>query len=189
MSHGDLDMIRTGKVLTSVIGANKDGDTNVRLLNVELTDSDDIQTIEYYDDGGCDYRPPDGAEVVVVDVTPSHRVAIAVDDLITPSVAKGEKLIYSVGSDGAEKAGYIYLKNGGNVELNGLGDHAVRYAELEIAFNELKGDLNAVIAALNSHEHITPAGNSTGKAPPYVPLVDSTADVSGAKIDEVEVSK
>ena len=55
-------MIRTGKVLSSEVAANKDGDTDVRLLTVELSDSDDIQTIEYYDDGGGDYRPPGGAE-------------------------------------------------------------------------------------------------------------------------------
>ena len=188
-----MTQIRTGKVIGSEIAANKDGDTDVRILTVQLTDSDDVQTVEYYDDGGRDYRPPDGAEVVVVDVSPSHRVVLAVDDLIDPEVAKGEILLYSVTTAGTTKAATIYFENDGTIQLNGTGDNAVRYAELELAFNQLKSDFNDLASAFDGHEHMVPAGTdalggTTATAPPLVGT-SSTADITGAKIDEVEVSK
>ena len=187
-------MIRTGKVITSEIGANKDGDTSVRMLTVELTDSDDVQTIEYYDDGGRDYRPPDGAEVVVIDVSPSHRIVVAVDDIITPEVGKGELLLYSVDTAGTAKAATIYCENDGTIQINGTGDNAVRYAELETAFNGLKSDFNDLVSAFNDHEHVIPAGTdaaggtTTARVPPD-DASSSSADITSAKIDEVEVSK
>lgn len=185
-------MIRTGRVLSSEIGANKDGDTSVRMLTVELSDGDDIQTVEYYDDGGTDYRPPDGAEVVVIDVSPSHRVAIAVDDLLTPTVNEGEKEIYSTDTAGTSKAATILLKNDGTIEILDNTDFAVRYSELETAFNELKSDLNDFVTLYNAHEHTVPpgtdaAGGTTSAHVPVTPASSSAADITGAKIDEIKV--
>lgn len=67
------------------------------------------------------------------------------------------------------------LKNDGQAEINGTGDHAVRFAELETAFNQLKSDFDA-------HMH---TGNLA--APTSPPLAPSTADISPAKIDTIEV--
>lgn len=178
-------MIRTGRVLSSEIGANKDGDTSVRMLTVELSDGDDIQTVEYYDDGGTDYRPPDGAEVVVIDVSPSHRVAIAVDDLLTPTVNEGEKEIYSTDTAGTSKAATILLKNDGTIEILDNTDFAVRYSDLETAFNELKSDFNTFIGVFNAHIHPDPVSGNTGA--PTTTGSTSTADITGAKIDEIKV--
>ena len=179
-------MIRTGKVLSSEVAANKDGDTDVRLLTVELSDSDDIQTIEYYDDGGRDYRPPDGAEVVVIDVSPSHRVAIAVDDLFESTVAKGEQELYSTDAAGTSKAATVYLKNDGTIEILDNTDFAVRYSILKSGFDKPKADFDTFVTTVyNVHTHTSPAGGSTGV--PAALGAASPADISGCKIDEIKV--
>jgi hypothetical protein len=174
-------MTVTGKVLDSEVGPNKDGDTDVRLLTVELADGDDIQTVEYYDCGGRDYLPPDGAEVVIVDISPSYRVAVAVDDRQDSVVAKGEQELYSLDEAGTAKAATIKLTNDAVIEMNGDTDFAVRYSELESAFNQLKQDLNAFILIYNTHSHSAFGG------PPSATGLDSAADISGAKIDEIKV--
>lgn len=185
-------MIRTGKVVGSEIKANKDGDTDVRILSVQLTDTDDVQTVEYYDDGGRDYRPPDGAEVVILDVSSSHRIAVAVDDLLEPVVSKGEMELYSTDTAGTAKAATVYLKNDGAIEILDSTDFAVRYSELQAAFDELKADFNSLVSAFNAHEHLVPSGTdipggtTTARVPP-ADAASSSADITGAKIDEIKV--
>lgn len=179
-------MTVTGKVLDSEVGPNRDGDTDVRTLTVELADGDDIQTVEYYDCGGRDYLPPDGAEVVIVDISPSYRVAVAVDDRQDSTVAKGEQELYSLDVAGTAKAATIKLTNDAIIEMNGDTDFAVRYSELESAFNQLKQDLNAFILVYNTHTHVAPVGGgATGV--PSATGTDSAADITGAKVEEIKV--
>lgn len=175
-------MIRTGKVIGNTIGPNSGGDTDVRLLIVELSDGDDIQTVEYYDDGGRDYLPPDGAEVVVLDISPSHRVAVAVDDLQDSTVLKGELELYSLDAAGTTKAAKIKLDQAGVITVGDGTDFAVRFSALETAFNTLVGDLNTFIGVFNLHAH-----TGAGADPPASPGVASAAEISGAKIDEIKV--
>jgi hypothetical protein len=65
--------------------------------------------------------------------------------------------------------------------MNGDTDFAVRYSELESAFNQLKQDLNAFILVYNTHSHSAFGG------PPSATGLDSAADISGAKIEEIKV--
>lgn len=81
----------------------------------------------------------------------------------------GELRLFSTDSLGVEKK-YIWLKNDNTIEIGGNSDNMVRFSALEAAFNQLKSEFNA-------HVH---ASNGT---PPTVP---STADVSGAKINEIK---
>lgn len=179
-------MTITGKVLDSEIGPNGDGDTDVRILTVELADGDDVQTVEYYDDGGRDYLPPDGAEVVIVDVSAAHRVAVAVDDRQTPAVGKGEQELYSLEADGETKAAKIKLDQAGAITLNDGADFAVQFSALKEAFDKLVEDLNAFILVYNTHTHVAPVGGgATGV--PSATGTDSAADMSGAKIEKIKV--
>ena len=179
-------MIRTGKVVGNSIGKNQDGDTDVRLLTVELSDGDDLQTVEYYDDGGRDYLPPNGAEVVVLDISPSHRIAIAVDDLQVQTLAAGEVEVYSLDTAGTAKAAKVKLDNDGVVTINDGEDFAVQFSALKGAFDKLKGDLNTFIGIFNGHTHVAPSGGGTTEGP-SAPGVDSAADMSGAKIEGIKV--
>ena len=65
-------------------------------------------------------------------------------------------------------------------------DFAVRFTALESAFNKLRGDLNTFIGIYNDHTHVAPSGGGTTDGP-SAPGVDSAADVSGAKIEEIKV--
>jgi len=57
------------------------------------------------------------------------------------------------------------------------GDFAVRYLELKSAFDELKSDFNSFL----THVH------GFSGTPPVPPAIPSTADMSDAKIDKIEL--
>lgn len=99
--------------------------------------------------------------------------------------APGEHRIYSTDTAGVEKA-YAWLRADGTIEINGDDDNMVRYSELKTAFDELKSDFNALVTKYNAHVHpgVTAGGAST--APTTSSGSSSTADMSGAKIDEVK---
>lgn len=167
-----------GRVVNSSLGPNKDGVRTVVLLEVELTDPDDIQTVELLTEMGLDYRPTDDSAVVVLSLGPAWKVAIACDDRVTKTMDKGEKEIYSlVGT--TKKASIKWLADG-VLELNGNEDFAVRFNELKTAFDQLKSDFD-------DHTHVTTATISTGPAGAISPPSPSTADIDPAKIEEIKV--
>ena len=105
-----------GTVKSSTVGLNRDGTIPVRLLQVEITDADDIQTIELFTQAGEDYNPPVGSSVFIVKSGESWKIAIACDDGITPSSDEGERILYS--SSGGVIQGQIYIKNDGTIEIS-----------------------------------------------------------------------
>jgi len=87
---------------------------------------------------------------------------------------------------------YIWIKEDGNLELLGEGDFAVRYLELETAFNQLQSDHDALVTAFNTHTHTTTATIGASAVPGVIapvtaPELPSTADITPAKIEEIEV--
>lgn len=151
------------------IRPNRNGGDDVLLLQVEVSDPEDVQTIELMTHAGDESSPEDGAQVLLISIGPAWTIAIAVNDLIPPDLDPGERRIYSQVS-GVRKA-IIYCRTSGQLELNGTGDFAVRFSELETAFNQLKTDFDA---------H---AGHFSGEVVP----TPSTADISGAKVSTVEL--
>lgn len=104
----------------------------------------------------------------------------------------GEVRLFSTDSSGTLKA-YVWLKNNGTLELLGNTDNAVRYSKLELAFNQLKSDFNALVTAYNSHVHVivnavplaTPPGVVTSTAT-VTTGTPSSADITPAKINEIK---
>ncbi len=95
----------------------------------------------------------------------------------------GEKRIFSLKPDGSLSF-EIHLKDDGTCSIGpNATDNAVRFSQLKIAFDQLRTDFNALVTAYNAHQHAAPAGAS----PPTVPGSPSTADVSGAKIDQINI--
>jgi len=127
-------MIRTGIVTGREFKKNRDSGNDRLLLQVQITDADDVHTVEYMSPPGEDSNPPDGSKVLIIDVGRAYKVAIAADDNISPSMAGGEKKLYST-SEGAIAA-FINFLQSGSVEINGKNDFAVRYNELETGFNQ-----------------------------------------------------
>ena len=170
-------MIRIGTITGREVAKNRDGESNRLMLQVQISDSDDIQTVELLNAQGEDNNPIDGAQVVIVDLGSAFKVAIATNDGIAPSMTVGEKKVYSIDGAGDISAFINYLSNG-IIELNGNDDFAVRFSALEAAFNQLKDDVDA-----HTHLYTPGAGTPTQTGTPPA----STADISGAKIDNIKV--
>jgi len=162
--------IKVGTVTGREIRKNRNSGHDVLLLQVEVSDADDVQTVELVTHAGDESSPPDGATVMLLQIGPAWVVAVGADDLIPPGIDVGERRVYS--QDGGVRKATIYWRADGQLELNGTGDHAVRFAALETAFNQLKSDFD-------SH-----GGHFSGEVVP----TPSTADISGAKINNIEVS-
>lgn len=133
-----------GTVKGFQIGPNRDGTNDVLLLQVEMSDPDDIQTVEYYSGAGDDTIPPKGSLVTILSVGPAWKIAIASNDNIAPSMAEGERKIYS--SDSGVIKAFINWLAGGNLELNGNGNSAVTFSALNTALQTLVTAINATFA-------------------------------------------
>ena len=169
-------MVRTGKITGRTITTNRDGSNLRVMLQVQMTNPDDIQTVEYVSLPGQDENPINGSRVYILEVGESYKIAIAVDDGVTPAMATGEKRLYSV-SDAGDIQAYINLLKSGIIEVNGDADFAVR-------FDALQTKLTALEAQLLAHVHpgVTAGGASTGAS---VTVFD--IDITTAKVDEVKL--
>jgi len=80
----------------------------------------------------------------------------------------------------------------GQITFNEGSDYAVRYSELETAYNQLKSDFDTFVSTYNSHIHITTATIGATPTPGVLsPTVStgspSTGDITGAKISEIKM--
>lgn len=169
-------MNRIGKVTGREVIKNRDGQNDRLMLQVEITDSDDIQTVELRNQYGEDNNPVNGSQVLIIDMGSAFKVAIAAEDGITPSMNPGEKKIYSV--SGAAIAAFINFLASGILEINGNSDFAVAFNDLKIAFDQLKSDFD-------NHTHLYTPGAGTPTQTGIPPA--STADIDPAKVDTVKL--
>jgi hypothetical protein len=165
-----------GVVTGRRVSKNRDGDKPVLILQVSLIDGEDTRSIEIF--SSSDFNPANGTRVYICNVSDSYQVAVATSDGLTPEVEAGEVEIYSTDNPVTAKQARIYLNKDGEIILNQGTDFAVRFSALETAFNQLKSDYDA-----HTHPYVdTPIGASTTSA-----TAPSTADISGAKIEEILV--
>lgn len=72
------------------------------------------------------------------------------------------------------------------ITVNDGEDYAVRYSELETAYNDLKQTVNDLITAYNSHTHVLTLSSGTGTAASTATTAtESTGDITGAKVEEI----
>ena len=169
---------------------------------------DDVKTVQSVFPFGIEGNPLPGYRAIYASTAAKDK-KILIGVLFENSVADvGELRLHSEDSDGNEIAS-IHLKNNGDIEIvgngsstinlredgiieiNGDSDYMVRFSELESAFNTLKSDLNSFILTYNSHIHITTATIGASATPGVIAPTtsagtSSSADVSGAKIDNVK---
>jgi hypothetical protein len=143
-----------GRVTGYEIDKNKEGDEDSLLLQVELTESNDVQTVELYGSGGRDYNPPTDSTVVVIPIADALQIAVAVNDGIAPESEPGETEIYSVDKFAGEKQASVKCFTDGKVVLNFEGPAAARVGD-EIQITPatdpaLFAWINAVTAALGA---------------------------------------
>ena len=168
-------MPQIGTITGQEIKTNRDGSIAVRLLQVQISNESDVQTVQYMNPAGEDSAPINGDLVQIFSIGPSFKFAVAVEDQNNAaSVANGGKRLFSRDPDtGAVKA-FIDWLTGGDLQLNGSADFAVRFTALESMVTDLNTKYDA-------HTHADPVSGSTG-VPSNAPL---GLDISGAKVDTV----
>ena len=178
--------VSVGKVTGRTVGTNLDGTDDVVLLQVEVSDSDDIQTVELHRGAGVDFNPPDGSIVSLIRAGNAWQIAATTNDNVEPDgLDEGDYQIYASAS--GAKTARINCENAGDVVVNAGTDWAVQYTALKKAFDELKGDFNNLITLFDAHVHSGVTVGPGNTAVPLVPGVSSTADMSGSKIDTIKV--
>jgi hypothetical protein len=95
--------------------------------------------------------------------------------------AIGEKRLFSLDSEG-NVAAYMWLKNDGNLELNGDTDNMVRFSELKAAFDQLRTDFNNHVTLYNTHVHPSVGAPTASTSTP------STVTIDAARIDNVKTN-
>lgn len=104
-----------GKIIGSSTGTNKDSGGNVLLLEVELSEPDDNQTVEHFRLSGVDCNPPTNSHVLVIQAG-GFLIAASVDDEIEQQAAEGEIEIYASAS--GSKTAKVKCEVGGTVKIN-----------------------------------------------------------------------
>jgi hypothetical protein len=167
-----------GTITGIEFGKNKDGTADVRLLQVQISEESDIQTVEHFRQPGDDTSPIVGDKVVIFDIGESWKIAVSADDLVIPDVVEGAKKIYSRDAAGAISAFINFLVTG-ELELNGNADFAVAFNDLETEFNKLR---DAWDAFANNYVPGSPTVQGTPAS-----ASASGADLSGAKVANVKL--
>lgn len=173
-------MIEYGEVTGREIKKNADSDKKVLMLQVKMTEDDDVIDAEYYLPFGEDSSPVNGARVAVFRITPSFIIAINSESIVEPESEPGEKEIFSTDENGIKKA-FIKFLTDGKIKINGEGDFLVRFNELKNGFNQLRDDFDG-------HKHKYTSALHPGPPADTLPPTPSSADISAAKIDELEVA-
>lgn len=173
-------MIALSKILST------DFDTfKRRVVKVLRLGKDDVQTGKEAMPFGMDSSPIQDMVGVFMDTSEKGKPVLVGYFNKNQLAQPGETRFFSVDSNGSLKA-YVWLKNDGNLLLNGDADNAVRFSKLEEGFNKLKSDLNDLIGKYNSHTHtgVQTGGGSSGNTPTVA--TPSTASIAGAKIETVK---
>lgn len=148
---------------------------NVQVLQVTVEGEPDATPALLINPAMDESAPKNGERVAILKLG-NFAIAIGGIDGIAPETAQGEKRLYSRDGNG-DIAAFLFLLSSGIMQLNGTGDFLARFNELESGFNTLKSDHNSFL----THVH-GPAGS-----PPVPVAPPSTASISSAKIEEIEV--
>lgn len=191
---------------------NREGEQTVTMLQVSLSEDEDIQSVELYQPAGLETVPPIDSAVLVITIAEGFKVAIAINDgLDVTELSEGERLAYSQDEDGVRRTeilqkadgdieirsinndevsqSSITFDNAGEATINDGEDWAVQFTAMKDAFDELKGDLNSLITVWNAFASAYVPGSPTATGtPPSADTADSSsADMAGAKIESIRV--
>ena len=173
-------VVQIGKVVGSALGTNRDSDETVMLLQVEVSDADDVQTVELHRGAGVDFNPPEGSIVALVNGGNAWQIAATTNDNVGPDgLDEGAYEIYSSAS--GAKAAKVNLDPGGDVTINDGTKSAVSFPQLKAQFDQLTSDFNSLVNLYNAHVH---PGVTTG--PGSTAVTVSLGSVSTASVDAAE---
>lgn len=183
-------MIKVGVVTGREIRKNRDAEGDSLLLKAQLSSAEDIQTVELVSASGEQYIPRDGDILFIAEISPNWKIVIASSDGLAPdeTMDGGDRKLYSLNANN-EIMACIRFKNDGTLVLNEGEDWAVQFTALKEAFDQLKSDFNSMVSTWNTFAgSYLPGGPSTQGTPPTANTASSSsADMSGAKIESIQV--
>jgi len=108
-------------------GKNRDGDKTVRLLQIEVSSDQDIQTVELIDTFGSESNPPNDSKVFHLGVGSAYQVAVSVVGSTPLQLVdeKGASQVYSTDENMAERIATITLGNDGTITLTNSSDVSI----------------------------------------------------------------
>ena len=119
-----------------------------RFFKVNLFSRQTVQPVQFHS-GGDDYNPPANCEGLcgTIGDNPANSVIFSWRDNVHRKSRPGEKRIYAVNAADGTVCGELYLRNDGNIEMNGSG-------ELKMVINGnvsliTQGDANISAANVN----------------------------------------
>lgn len=168
-----------GSIKNVEIKENKDGGQDVVLLQVEISDPEDLQTVEAFRGIGEDFSSPVDSRVIYIAIGNAYKIAVALDDGVAPdpTIEEGERELYS--SDGGERKAKHRFKKDGTHVLNDGEDFAVRFSKLESAYNDLQDKWNQFANAYK------PGGGGQSPLGAPVSASPSNADIGEAKVEDI----
>ncbi len=161
--------MKTGKVDSGLIDAAK-----TLIVKVLRLGNQDVQTSKQVSPFGVDSNPIKDM-IAIQGETSIKGETVIIGYIGKEHITKpGETRIYSTDENGVLKS-TVYLKDDETLELMGDVNFAVKFNELQTAFDELK---------LKFNTHIHPASSGT-TSPTTTP---STANISAAKNDKIKTN-
>jgi len=164
--------MKTGKVDSGTFNAAKN-----LIVKILRLGANDVQTSKQISPYGLD------SNTIKDMVAIQGETSIKGENVIVGYIGKqhitesGEIRLYSTDDQGVLKS-TIYLKKDETLELMGDSNWAVKFNELETAFNELKSKFNTHV-----HIGVTTGASSSGTTP-----TPSVADISAAKNDKIKTN-
>ena len=156
-----------------------DNSGKTALLQVTGLNGETITGVEFLSPYGFEARPSVGqAAIVFINGNRDQGIVLAVHDRESrPTIDVDESQFYS------KYGGYVKCDKDGKVQIQGDSDNAVAYTDLKSAFDQLVADFNKLVNTYNFHTHPTaPVGPVST---PSSPGTETTADMSGSKVEEV----
>lgn len=173
-------MIAIGKIISAAIEAGK------RELKLGLYGAGDTRTALECAPYGFDSNPVKDMLAIYGETDSNGRRIIVGYINKNQAAGVGESRMYSTNSSGAVQIA-LFLRSDGTMEVGGDANHVAQYEGLETAFNDLKSKVNDLITKFNSHTHVLTLSAGTGSAAPTTPSeTPSTADITGAKLDNIK---
>lgn len=189
-------MIEITENIKTEIGPIQDAEKDTRNIQAQFIEEDDVQTIEQYRLSGFDCVPPEETKHLTLDLGGGWKISFAENDGVEPDsgLDPGEAKVYS--SIAGVVTAFMFFRKNGVIEINGDDDFAVRYSELETAFNQLKSDHNDLVTKVTEITQafaswvVVPEDGGNALKSLAGSLGDpsaSTADITPAKIAEIKV--
>jgi hypothetical protein len=144
-----------GMVKNLEIKKNKDGKQDVLMLQLQVTEQRDIQSVQL-EQSNYEMVPEIGDLIVIYKVNDSFKLGSIYQNgvLPDPSLKQGESRIYA--KQGSSVKSFIRCRVNGEIELNGDSDWAVKFSALESLINELNSKFS---------NHIHPNGTPNTGTP------------------------